>query len=93
MKRKRSLAPLWTGVIAIACVVGACHSTKPAQKSDQQQPAKQDTAKKIDMGPSEFFDGSIRYKMPEPTASVLPATAISAGQRIDPVPDYSTELL
>jgi hypothetical protein len=94
MKRKVSMAPLWACIIAIACVVaGACHTTKPAQKSDQQKPAKQDTTKKIDTGPSEFFDGYIRYRTPGSTACVLPARGISAGQGISLLPDYAAKVL
>lgn len=77
MKRTASSAPLWACVASIAfIVISACHSTRPVQKTDRQKPEKQDTTKQIDTGPSEFFDGFIRYKTPKTTVCISSAAVI-----------------
>lgn len=58
MRQKKALLFLWAGVLVIMLMTFAgCHSTKPTGKAPgKNKPAAKDSAtKKIDDGPSEFF--------------------------------------
>lgn len=68
---KRRLLPcfLWIAVAAGALAsLNSCHTPKPLNKAPEKpKPAASDSSsKKIDTGPSEFFDGTgIRVKYPD----------------------------
>jgi hypothetical protein len=58
MRQKKALFLLWTGILMIVLATfTSCHSPKPTERSSGKSKAvtKDSAAKKIDDGPSEFF--------------------------------------
>jgi len=80
MKRKQCTYSLWIAVVVVAlAILTACGSSKPLKKApDKTKPAANDSSdKKIDTGPSEFFDGAgIHVKYPDAGMQKLNASGM-----------------